>query len=143
MDDAPRLRLRRGVRRPLHALVLAVALLGAACAQPPTGEWTATRLIFGLSMPDGGQLDAAAWNDFVETVVAPRFPDGFTVLDGRGRWRDPKSGAVAREDSKVLLILHPGGADAARRIDAIVEAYKRRFRQRSVLRWESPADVRF
>ena len=40
--------------------------------------------------------------------LRPRFPDGLTVLDARGQWRDSQ-GAIKTERSKLLVILAPAG----------------------------------
>jgi hypothetical protein len=50
--------------------------------------------------------------------VTPRFPDGLTVYETTGQWRDPATKAVTRERSRVLRIIVP--ADTARdKIDAV------------------------
>ncbi len=75
--------------------------------------------------------------------ITPRFPDGLTVTDALGQWRDPDSGRIVREPSKRVEIVLPGKADDRTRLDAIMSAYKRQFRQRSVGLIVQPACVSF
>jgi len=49
-----------------------------------------------------------------------------------GQWRDPAAGTIVREPTKKVEIVLPGNADDAARLDAVVKAYKRKFRQHSV-----------
>ena len=45
------------------------------------------------------------WQDFLATSVTPRFPDGFTVLDGHGQWLERKTHRVIAEISTVVEIV--------------------------------------
>jgi hypothetical protein len=71
-----------------------------------------------------------AWSRFLAREVTPRFPDGLSVLDAAGQWRDP-TGRVVREPSKLVIIV-TADAEAAGKVAAIVSAYKQRFHQQSV-----------
>jgi hypothetical protein len=76
-----------------------------------------------------------AWEKFLGEVVTPLFPDGFTVLNGRGQYRE-ESGIIAKEPSHVLVFLYRK-ADRKRAradIEKIRGEYKKRFAQESVLR---------
>ncbi len=123
----------------LAALALAAAAL-LACGdggdEPcPEGSerYAEYQLLLGRSTPGGGEVSEQQWAAFLAEVVTPRFPDGLTVLDAAGQWRD-STGAIQRERSKVLWILAPPGDEARRLIDEISEEYERRFQQESVLR---------
>ena len=137
--------------RPAVPVCVALVLALAACAtpQPRTLEvqegeaMTATRLYFGASMPGGRTVSDAAWRGFLASEITPRFPEGLTVLDGRGQWRDTKTGRILRERSRVLLVLHKGGTKAKAALAAIVARYKARFGQQSVLRIDTPVRVQF
>ena len=83
-----------------------------------------------------------AWTDFLATAVTPRFPDGLTVLDAAGQWRGA-DGTIARERSKLLVILAPPGDEAADSIAAVAEDYKHRFGQESVLQTTADTCVTF
>jgi len=93
-----------------------------------------TTLYFGLTRPSG-IVSEREWREFVRAYVTPRFPDGLTVWTAEGQWRRP-DGRIARERSKVLLLVHDDTAAARATLGAVVTAYKQRFEQESVL-WES------
>ena len=114
----------------------------AASCPPGTEPFTEYKLFFGRSQ--GGQevVSEEAWRAFLAADVTPRFPDGLTVLDATGQWREG-SGTIMRERTKLLLVLAPPGADAMQRTDEIADAYKRAFSQSSVLRVVTEACVSF
>ena len=128
----------------IAAAALALLAAGAACAQPALQcsssqkSWVVADLLFGRT-----HVSEAAWARFVAAEVTPRFPSGFTVLDGRGQWQAPGSSHISHERSKVLMIAMPPGADNETRLQAIIEAYKTRFKQRSVGLIVRPACVSF
>ncbi|MFD8939004.1 DUF3574 domain-containing protein [Streptomyces sp. NPDC059578] len=97
-----------------------------------------TRLFFGTERPDGGPaVTDREFSRFVDQEVTPGFPDGLTVQEGRGQWRD-RHGTIERERSYELILLCPVGE--ARSRDALIErirdAYERRYGQESVGRLE-------
>jgi hypothetical protein len=73
-----------------------------------------------------------AWQRFVSHEITPRFPDGMTVIDAVGQWRDRTNGSTVHEPSKHVEIVLPGSADDEAKLDAIANAYKREFQQDSV-----------
>lgn len=119
---------------------LAGLLALAACSAPPPAFVQST-LYLGRSIPGGGEVGDAALARFVAEEITPRFPDGFTLIDGAGAWRDRASGGTIRERTMILVVLHPPGQRGA--VEEIAAAYAHRFGQQSVLRVESPAEVRF
>jgi hypothetical protein len=119
-------------------------LLCAGCATGPVlhgDPMVETRLYFGLRIEGGGEVSDAQWREFLDSEITPRFPDGLTVLQAYGQWRDGLDGPIGREPSRVLVIVHGGDADA--RIAALVAAYKARFKQQAVLRVDTAAGVDF
>jgi hypothetical protein len=100
-------------------------------------------LLFGRDV--GGRLGVseAAWRRFVSREITPRFPDGLTVTDAAGQWRDPATGVIEREPSKRVEIVLLGDADDQARLEAIVDAYKHRFHQHAVGIIVRPACVAF
>ncbi|HEX5281234.1 MAG TPA: DUF3574 domain-containing protein [Micropepsaceae bacterium] len=100
------------------------------------------RLFFGNQIAAGGMVSAAQWQEFVDTEVTPRFPDGFSVLTTTGQWRRP-DGAVARETGHELVILFAPAAATGQKLAGIRAAYKQQFMQDSVLLAESPACAGF
>jgi hypothetical protein len=124
--------------RFLIAAVLCNVAAGAAAQSPtPVCQGALQRhevaeLLFGRDIGNRIGVSEPAWRRFVARQITPRFPEGLTVTDALGQWRDPDSGRVVREPSKRVEIVLPGRADDAARLDAIVSAYKRQFHQRSV-----------
>lgn len=90
------------------------------------------RLYFGLSTPWGEASDAD-WQRFVDQELAPRFPDGFTVLQARGHWRDA-SHVPLREPTRVVDLVHARDQQSEQRISEVVARYRHTFAQQSVLR---------
>ena len=135
--------MRRAI---LEALVLAAATLGPGLASargitPATcrpGSTVSARvdLYFGA-----GRVTPRAWSAFLAGVVTPRFPEGFTTLEGSGQWRGPRG--LARERTRVLVIFYRRDTTSDARIEAIRSAYRRAFAQVSVLRADSAACVGF
>ena len=74
----------------------------------------------------------AEWADFAAQTITPNFPDGFTVFDGEGQWRNPETGFIGRERTKVLLIAASRTTELPARLSVVIGAYKARFRQQSV-----------
>ncbi len=89
-------------------------------------------LLFGRDIGNRLGVSESAWTRFLARKITPRFPDGLTVIDAMGQWRDSHGSAVVREPAKRVEIVLPGNADDDTRLDAIVAAYKRQFRQHSV-----------
>ena len=89
-------------------------------------------LLFGRDVGDRLGVSETAWSRFVAHDITPRFPDGLTVTDAVGQWRDTIHGRIVREPSKRVEIVMPGGDDDEARLDAIVKAYKNEFHQQSV-----------
>jgi hypothetical protein len=126
----------------MRALLLALPLLaGCATAAPPspgcpagTGAATIAEAYFGRNAAGREVVTEEAWTRFLDEVVTPAFPDGLTVLDAAGQWRN-REGRIGRERSKVLVVAIPGGtaAEAVARIDPVRRAYTARFGQESVM----------
>jgi hypothetical protein len=119
-------------------LIAATLALPSACAAPPqvacragSPEVTAT-LYFGRSLKGGGEIDDAAWRDFLAQEVTPRFPDGLTVLDANGQWRQRESGRIISERSTIVVIVTDPTPKAEESLQAIRAAYQSRFSQESV-----------
>jgi len=99
------------------------------------GEWMETAL---TTEPE------SRWQDFLDREVTPRFPDGLSVIDVYGQWRNAQAGAsVRRERSRRLVIVHPDTPEASVKIEEIREAWKKQTGEKSVLRVSQPAQVGF
>ncbi|MCA3361718.1 MAG: DUF3574 domain-containing protein [Roseomonas sp.] len=119
---------------------LGALVLLAGCAAAPetcpggTSPATIAEAYFGRNVKHRAPVTDAEWTRFMAEVVTPIFPDGPTVLDGMGQWRNA-AGRISREDSKVLLLVLPGQdqAAAAARLAPVTAAWRARFAQESVL----------
>lgn len=109
---------------------------GAQLAAPSCHGTRQSRMVaevmFGRDIGRRVGISEAEWARFVTREMTPRFPDGLTIIDAVGQWRDRDSGRIVREPSKHVEIVLPGNADDDTRLDAIVAAYKRAFHQQSV-----------
>lgn len=97
-----------------------------------------TRLFFGTERPDGGPaVTDRQFLAFVDREVTPSFPDGLTIQEGRGQWRD-SHGVIERERSYELILLYPASEARLRdpQIERIREAYEKAYAQDSVARLE-------
>ena len=128
---------------------LAFAVTAAACSvsgPPPcpegTDQFVQYELFMGRSDGYDEVVDDAAWDAFLKDTVTPRFPDGLTVLDALGQWRDSE-GLVQKEHSKLLIIIVSPHPDNSHSISEVSEVYKRRFGQESVLQVVSNTCVSF
>jgi hypothetical protein len=119
-------------------------LLGDA-TRPAQAQWIRTELYFSVGTVDGkeGAVSPARWREFLDKEVTSRFPDGFTVFDAYGQWRDHGAKEPERLSTKVIVILHENNPQNAGNIEAIRLAYKRITGDLSVLRLSQPADVSF
>ena len=116
------------MRAPLCTILL-LAQTAAAAAQPsctpPQKPMLDIELMLGRT---GGDLK---WRTFLAREVTPRFPDGLTVYETTGQWRDPATKVIMREKSRVVRIIAPADT-APDKITAVADAYRKQFRQKSV-----------
>lgn len=98
----------------------------------PCSSMTLSRLFFGANIPEGGVVSEAEWQTFLKEIATPRFPEGLTVIEGRGQWQG-ENGVIEKETSHVLEILNEGDSEATKKIDEIIGEYKSRFHQEAVL----------
>jgi hypothetical protein len=139
-------RLFSNRRRPATALCI-LAAASVAAGRPAFSCGAALHpmqkieLMFGRAVRRGD--GDAAWVRFVAREITPRFPDGLTVLDAAGQWRDAAADRLVRERSKLVIIVTPADAPVDARIAAVVAAYKHQFRQKSVGVVASPVCAAF
>ena len=126
--------------------VAAAPVLARDAAHPGhTAGWVDTRLYFGLGPADHPEqgISEAAWREFLDKEVTPRFPDGLSVVDVYGQWQGKNETAPERLRSKMLIIDHADTAEDRARIAAIRSAWKQRTGDQSVLEVDEPANVSF
>ena len=147
MTIRPQARGGAGARGLAASLLL---LLAAGCAGtapavkpiPATQALVRSELFFGRLKPDGKVVTDAEWRAFVAEHVTTRFPDGFTVIDALGQYRD-RDGQIKEEPTKVLLIVHGPEPRLRAAIQELRELYRRLFQQKSVLLIESATRAGF
>jgi hypothetical protein len=127
------------------AAATAPTLSGDSAHPAQAAGWVDTKLYFGLGPADHPEqgVSEAAWRDFLDKEVTPRFPDGLSVLDVYGQWQGRNETAPERLRSKLLVIDYPDNAENRAKIDAIRVAWKQRTGDQSVLKVTEPADVSF
>jgi hypothetical protein len=122
--------------RLIGCVSLIVLLSGCGAIQPNCriGEQlnSVETLYFG-SGQQTGQTGLDQWQNFVAQVVTPAFPKGLTWWEANGQWRTA-TGRIGLEAAKVLQIVHPDLPKDDQSVLAIIEQYKLRFQQESVLR---------
>jgi hypothetical protein len=130
--------------RPAPSAAVRAVTQSGACRQQGVGAapFVRTELFFGARKPDGSEVSETEWDDFLDNVITPEFPDGLTVLTGKGQFRG-SDGIAIEEKGTVLILLYPRRArkESSKKIEKIRTAYRREFRQQSVLRVDYPAPV--
>ena len=123
-------------------LVVAISLAHASPALAQISCSAPQQPMLDVELLLGRTASDARWRAFLAREVTPRFPDGLTVYETYGQWRDAKN-TITRERSRVLRIIVAADPPAQDRIAAVAEAYKEQFRQKSVGIVMRPACVSF
>jgi len=118
--------------------------------QRPLSKYASKAIFFvvGQQFCRGGTGDRlgvsdAAFARFAAAEITPRFPDGLTVIDAKGQWRDSDRDRIVREPSKLVKIVFVYDPQRRANLDAISTAYKTKFRQQAVLTSLQPSCVTF
>jgi len=129
----------------MRGLAATAALLAlAACTPPqvaasscpaPLRPAVEVDLYFGGDAGNGRAVSEAEWAAFVAAEVTPRFPDGLSVIDVAGQYREP-SGRLVREKTKLLVVVVFDAPAHLGKVQAVIDAYNRRHSQNSVFRTE-------
>lgn len=117
---------------PFTEPAFAPAAAALACEVYSAAPMIEAQLFFGRNVGADVGVSDRDWADFLDGEVTPRFPNGLTVIDASGHWRDSETGRLIREPSKVLTLLAEGGPATLSLIREIVDSYKERFHQQSV-----------
>jgi len=120
------------VRMALAFAGLMCASAQAACLLPTQTAMTEAQLLFGRDIPGGGQVSDGDWSKFENEVLSLAFPDGFTVGEAQGAWRDARTGAAVHERTKVVFIEAAGSPELAGRLERVADVYRKRFHQDAV-----------
>ena len=128
-----------GVRSAARATVALLLFPLCGCASlplaclAPSRPMMSAELLFGRDIGNRLGVSETAFAAFVASEITPRFPDGLTVIDARGQWRDLDRGSIVREASKLVKIVFVDDQAKRADLDAIAAAYKTRFKQQAVL----------
>lgn len=117
----------------LIVLVIAPSLAIARVCPAGSEPRISAELYFGRNIGESLGVTEETWAKFVDEDVTPRFPDGLSVFEIKGQWRDTGSGRIVRETGKVLKLVFTGDAPGKAKVAEIVEIYKKRHQQQSVL----------
>src|SRR5437773_1864091 len=101
-------RIHLAVVGMLLVIAPAVAATDVIPCDAPMQTRQVAQLLFGRNVADQARVTEADWSDFVAREVSPRFPDGFTIVDATGQWRDARRGSIVHEGSKLIEIVLPG-----------------------------------
>ncbi len=120
--------------------LFSLSLLGSGCLSQP--EWARYELCFGMSTDSGhARIADEQWQQFRDTEISSRFPDGYTVLHGNGYWKSRD--VTYSEPSKILMVAAPDTQATQVKLAEIAAAFARKFKQECVLEIKSPAKVIF
>jgi hypothetical protein len=99
-------------------------------------------LYFGLSKPGGKTISEAEWQQFLNSVITPKFREGLTVMNANGQYLN-QNGELIREKTKLVILIYESNASKNFQIQEVVAKYKQRFQQESVLRATSNVKLSF
>ncbi|MBI3886097.1 MAG: DUF3574 domain-containing protein [Opitutae bacterium] len=137
----------------LRFTLVGIALLSAGCVSvehlaAPTASTSSAaatfcdRLNFGRAIPAGGEITDAQWAAFVEEVIVPGFPNGFTIYRGDCNWKGD-DGVHVRESAPPFSNSPTRSTTRTRAVDEIATTYRKRFAQEAVLLVRTPAVMKF
>jgi hypothetical protein len=123
--------------KTIYAMAL-IALLFSACATTRR-----TDLFFGMNIPGGGQVSTEAWQQFTDSIISPRFPEGYTESDAWGKWRDTATLQTIAEHTKVLTFIGKKSRSRNAILDTVIQAYIQQYKQQAVLRVDTRYKAQF
>ncbi|MGW3954820.1 DUF3574 domain-containing protein [Streptomyces sp. NPDC004752] len=141
----PRAGLLLGCGLAVTGAALAPVVVAADAPAAPRDSYVETTLYFGTERPGGGRpVTEAEFQRFLDTRVTPRFPDGLTVDEGRGQYRD-RYGVIEKERSYQVIVLYPTrtGSAADAQLETIRRLYEETFQQESVGRVDEAVHASF
>ncbi len=103
-------------------------------------NYVKTELYFGLS-DSGKEITEGEWNLFKNNYIDKVF-SGYTEINSKGFWTN-KNSITTSEKSKVIIYLNKGTSKDSLDITRIINAYKEKFNQESVLKIETKVNALF
>ncbi len=120
---------------------IALTLLFFACSSAKfQSNYIKTELYFGLSKKNG-VVTEQEWNAFKVDFISKKF-SGYTELKSKGFWTNPK-GETVSENSRLIIYLNKGTTADSIAIAYVIDNYKQKFNQESVLKIEKPVKANF
>jgi transcription termination factor NusB len=98
----------------------------------PIPELIQQDLYFGRNIAGGGEVSEAEFQAFIDEEITPLFPNGLTVYDADGQFLN-SAGNLIQEPSQVVSLIFEDTVENEHAIDQIIEIYKQKFQQESVL----------
>ena len=148
---------RESKRAGIRLLVLALVLLGwgylgvpyalgmahgdenGASEEP--AKYVRTELFYGGGLREGRGDYETMWEEYLNNVVTPRFPEGLTQIEASGQWRVREGRKPRRTPTRILILVHRDSPENFGQLEEIRRIWKEMSGHRSVLRVTIPADV--
>jgi hypothetical protein len=111
-----------------------ILLFSCSTYQNPedSGAIKMERLYFGRNSNGVFTVTDSLWTIFLQNVVSPKFSSGYTVIKAEGKWLGA-DGKLENEESFIIEWIHDKKEPNENGIEEIIEDYKIRFKQESVL----------
>lgn len=121
--------------------LLVIALVVFSCNTSKfTTNYIKTELFFGLS--EGNKtISESEWASFKVEFLDKKF-SGYTEVNSKGFWTNPSNIKVS-EHSKLIIYLNKGTQSDSLAIVYVINSYKKKFNQESVLKIETPVKASF
>ena len=104
-------------------------------------KYVRTELFYGGGLREGRGDYETMWEEYLNNVVTPRFPEGLTQIEASGQWRVRADRKPRRTPTRILILVHRDSPEYFDRLEEIRRIWKERSGHRSVLRVTIPADV--
>ena len=113
----------------------------SSIAETNQTSWMRTELYYGAGrLPTDGKPDER-WENYINDVVTPRFPEGLTLLEGTGQWRVNLDEKPRRNRTRILILVHEATVEKSKLIDEIRDIWIDISGHQSVLRVSQPVEV--
>jgi Protein of unknown function (DUF3574) len=117
----------------MSRLLIAILLLSTSVLSQAAKKYHKVELYFGLS-ERGKPISEQQWQSFVDNYITPSFPEGMTIIDAYGQWRDDSTHEITKEKSKMVVLICPKHSEATRRsVEGVKKKYCDLYNQQSVM----------
>ena len=122
-------------------VILLVMLFIALCKLYNGYKYVKTEMYFGRNRTDGTSVSHAEFHKFLNELMTPLFPMGFTVHDTNGQMFDGKH--IEKELSFVVVIVHEPTVSYNEKVAKAVDSYKTHFKTTHVMHTQHAIDATF